>query len=56
MSTAPSYYGKDIDAFIAEYIPENRREVATAQLCLITMKALRQGMEEAKEIFSPSAK
>jgi hypothetical protein len=41
-------FGTAMDEFIAEYIPENKQALATAQLQIIVIKAQRAFLEEVR--------
>lgn len=52
--TPMTSYGQDIDNFIATYIPENRKELAMAELQLIVVKAQRAMLIEMRQTAFPS--
>ena len=41
-------FGTDIDTFIATYIPESKKELATAELNLIVLKSMRAQLIEMR--------
>ena len=39
-------YGQDIDTFVATYVPEGKIELATIELNLIALKAMRAQLDK----------